>query len=298
MCPICNQPKFKVIGFPRREDKIIKILRHNYNVVKCDICGFYFINPTIDFSESDWQILYSSDYFPQLTRWHYYKRRKTRESRLNGFETFSDKKINKFLDLGCGTGEMLVDARNREWDAYGVDITDHRIEGAKDESIIFFLGNIFDAKYPDDFFDCIYMDSVLEHVTEPIRYLNELNRILKKSGVLYIGIPNEDALFNSFKKIILTIIGKKGEASRLQPFVTPYHIGGFNYKSLNTAITLSKFKIIKFKNFASKTDFLNYNFLSKEFSKAFIISMIYWLAVPLRKEIYFEVYLKKIEYLN
>jgi ubiquinone/menaquinone biosynthesis C-methylase UbiE len=293
MCPICNQLEFKVIGFPRSEAKVKKILRHNYQVVKCVNCGFYFINPSIDFSESDWQTLYDSDYFPKLTKWHYNQRRKARESRLDGFEAFTDHKINKFLDLGCGTGEMLIDARKRNWEPYGIDITDHRISEAKDRSLIFFQGSLFEAKFPNDYFDCIYMDSVLEHVTEPIRYLNELNRILKKSGVLYIGIPNEDSLFNSFKKIILTIMGKKGEASRLQPFVTPYHIGGFNSKSLNTAITLSKFKIIKFRNFASKMDFLNYNFLSKEFINAFLISMIYWLAVPLRKEIYFEVYLKK-----
>lgn len=293
MCPICDQPKFKVIGFPRSEAKVKKILRHNYNVVKCENCGFYFINPSIDFSESDWQILYDSDYFPKLTQWHYNQRRKTRESRLNGFEAYTDNKINKFLDLGCGTGEMLIDARNRKWEPYGVDITDHRIDEAKDKSFIFFRGSIFEAKFPDDHFDCIYMDSVLEHVTEPIRYLDELNRILKKNGVLYIGIPNEDALFNSFKKFFLTIIGKKGETSRLQPFITPYHIGGFNYRSLNAAIALSKFKIIKFRNFASKTDFLNFRFLSREFTKAFLISMIYFLAVPLRREIYFEVYLKK-----
>lgn len=59
------------------------------------------------------------------------------------------------------------------------------------------------------------------------------------------------------------------------------------------AINLSKFKILKFRNFAAKTDFLNYRLLSREFIKAFLISMIYLLAVPLRKEIYFEVYLKK-----
>lgn len=293
MCPICDQPKFKVIGFPRSEARVKKILRHNYRVVKCENCGFYYINPGIDFSESEWQILYDSDYFPELTQWHYIQRSKTRASRLNGFETFTSYRIDKFLDLGCGTGEMLIDARNRGWVPHGVDITDHRIGEAKDKSVIFFQGSIFDSRFPDDYFDCIYMDSVLEHVTEPIKYLNELNRILKKSGVLYIGIPNEDALFNSFKKFILKIIGKKSESSRLQPFVTPYHIGGFNYKSLYTAINLSKFKIIKFRNFAAKTDFLNYRLLSREFIKALLISMIYLLAVPLRKEIYFEVYLKK-----
>ena len=128
---------------------------------------------------------------------------------------------------------------------------------------------------------------------EPIKYLNELNRILKKGGSLYVGVPNEDSLFNSSKKIVLNLIGKREESSRLQPFVCLYHIGGFTYKSLKTAIELSDFNIKKFRNFASKTDFLSFRFFSTEFIKAFLISMIYWFAVPIRKEIYFEVYLTK-----
>ena len=65
MCPICKEVKFIDIGVPKSEEKVSKILRQNYRVVKCINCGFYYINPSIDFSESDWLVLYSSDYFPK-----------------------------------------------------------------------------------------------------------------------------------------------------------------------------------------------------------------------------------------
>ncbi len=293
MCPICNQSKYKEIGIPKTEDKVSKILRTEYRVVKCVDCGFYYIYPSIDFSQSEWQMLYSKDYFPQLTSWHYLSRKRNRISRINSLERFSKNKISKFLDLGCGTGEMLVESNAMGWETFGVDITDHRISAAKDSSIKFFSGTVFESNYPDNFFDCIYMDSVLEHVSDPIKYLNELNRILKKDGIAYIGVPNEDSLFNSIKKTLYILAGKKHNSSRLQPFVTPYHIGGFTYKSLKLASWKTNFEILKLRNFASKLDFLSFKIFSKQFIQSLLISFTYLIAVPLKKEVYFEIYLRK-----
>lgn len=293
MCPICKQLKYIDIGIPKSEEKISKILRKDFHVVKCVDCGFYYINPPIDFSPSEWQILYSNDYFPKLTNWHYYFRKKYRVSRIKNLERYSKNRISKFLDLGCGTGEMLIESYHKGWQTLGIDITDHRISEAKNRSINFFLGSLFEANYPKDYFDCIYMDSVLEHVLDPIKYLVELNRIIKKGGVIYIGVPNEDSLFNSFKKNAFAIIGQGTRSSRLQPFVTPYHVGGFTYNSIRAATNKTNFNILKLRNFSSKLDFLNFKFFSKEFIKASLISLIYVIAVPLRKEIYFEAYLQK-----
>lgn len=293
MCPICSQSKYKVIGIPRSEDKVSKILRKDYRVVKCDDCGFYYIYPMIDFSPFEWQMLYNNEYFPQLAAWHYLIRKRNRISRLKSLEHFAQNSISKFLDLGCGTGEMLVESNAKGWETFGIDITDHRISAAKDSSIKFFSGTIFESNYPDNFFDCIYMDSVLEHVTDPIKYLNELNRILKKGGLAYIGVPNEDSLFNSLKKTIYLLTGKTKNSSRLQPFVTPYHIGGFTYNSLKLASKKTNFEILKLRNFASKMDFLSFKIFTKEFIQSLFISLTYLVAVPLRREVYFEVYLQK-----
>ncbi len=293
MCPICSQSKYKEIGIPRSEEKVLEILRKDYRVVKCADCGFYYIYPLIDFSSSEWQMLYSKDYFPQLTGWHYYVRKRNRISRLKSLEHFSKNSIRTFLDLGCGTGEMLVESNAKGWNTFGVDITDHRISAAKEQSIKFFSGTIFESNYPDNFFDCIYMDSVLEHVTDPIRYLNELNRILKKDGIAYIGVPNEDSFFNAVKKNIYLLTGRKNNSSRLQPFVTPYHIGGFTYSSLNLASKKTNFKVLKLRNFASKLDFLSFKIFRKEFVQSLLISLMYLAAVPLRSEVYFEIYLQK-----
>jgi 2-polyprenyl-3-methyl-5-hydroxy-6-metoxy-1,4-benzoquinol methylase len=47
----------------------------------------------------------------------------------------------------------------------------------------------------DNSFQLIYCYHVLEHVPDPIEVLNELNRVLKPGGILFIGFPNRHRLF-------------------------------------------------------------------------------------------------------
>ena len=87
------------------------------------------------------------------------------------------------------------------------------------------------------------MDSVLEHVLNPIAYLKELNRIIKESGVVYIGVPNEDCLFNDIKKLLYIIFAKANMSSRIKPFVSPYHVTGFNRRSITFASMKTNLKL-------------------------------------------------------
>ena len=53
-----------------------------------------------------------------------------------------------------------------------------------------FQGDIWEANYPDSFFDFIHISHVIEHVLDPIAYIQEMKRILKPGGHLAIGTPN------------------------------------------------------------------------------------------------------------
>jgi len=48
--------------------------------------------------------------------------------------------------------------------------------------------------YPDHYFDAITMFHVFEHLTDPIGYLNTIQRILKPEGILYLSFPNIGSL--------------------------------------------------------------------------------------------------------
>jgi ubiquinone/menaquinone biosynthesis C-methylase UbiE len=248
-CKICGHHILKHIGIPSSNQNIPRIKEKNYKIVQCINCMFYFIQPTIDLSQNEWEKLYNKDYFSNssITKWKENLHKVERSYRISLIE--SKLKINKdrFLDMGCGEGYVLNDAYQHGFDVYGVDIANNIVN--KKPHITFYNKNIFEVNFPDNFFSAIYMDSVLEHIEDPIRILNELYRILKPGGVILIIVPNEDSQMNELKKILYRITFKGNKYSKIKPFKPPYHINGFNTFSLKKALQISNFKSLSIKGF-------------------------------------------------
>ncbi|MFH0777878.1 MAG: methyltransferase domain-containing protein [Candidatus Eisenbacteria bacterium] len=292
-CPICGAGEPATVGRPVVSPEAVGFVRHDYRVVRCEACRFYFVSPDIDFAEEEWRALYGSQYFEGLVPWWAKKKRRNERLNLDLLQRHSARPMERFLDVGCGEGDVLRDALGRGWAPYGVDITDNRTEAVRDERIRFTLGDIFQAHFPGEFFDAVYMNSVLEHVTDPAAHLSEIRRILRTGGVLHVGTPNEDSLFNSGKQILLALAGKGDISARLTPFKTPYHVSGFTRRSVLRAMERSGFEIVNLTNFAGEYEWLKY----KPFTRAFFIHMallpVHLFAIPLRRQIYFDVVARK-----
>ena len=205
----------------------------------------------------------------------------------------SKNEIANFLDVGTGEGLALIEASKKEWNVYGIDISDNRTQEAKDEKIKFVKGELSSLNLPRDFFDAIYMDSVLEHLTNPLENLKEMNRILKPSGVVYIGVPNEDSLFNDFRKIVFALTGKGEISEKINPFKPSYHVVGFTKKSLRIAAEKAGFKILEIINFAARFEFMKYPLSSRGFRVHLLTLPIDLFAIILRREVYLEAFLTK-----
>ncbi|MFQ5686765.1 MAG: class I SAM-dependent methyltransferase [Candidatus Scalindua sp.] len=293
-CPICSNNYFKIIGKPEISHKVKTFIKEDYQIVKCKNCQIYFVIPQISFSNNVWEELYDRNYFEKMTRWWANQRKKDRKYRLRQLEGYSNQKIINFLDVGCGEGYVLIEASERGWKAHGIDVFDNRIVSAKGKDILFSLGDIFDAQFPDNHFDCIYMDSVLEHVLNPIAYLKELNRIIKEYGVVYIGVPNEDCLFNDIKKLLYIIFGKGKISARIKPFVSPYHVTGFNRKPVMIASMKTNFEIVHFKNFGGFYELLKFNIFSRPFFINLFMLPIHLIAMLIGRQVYLEAILRKV----
>jgi len=289
MCPICKCKESSFVGFPEVNSKFSKAIRHDYKIVRCTKCKTYYVDPEIDLSSEEWQILYDGEYFPRMSNWYEKNREKDRIARFNNLEIYVPVSEKKFLDVGCGEGNCLIEAIRRSWQTYGVDITDNRIPAAKNHSIKFYQSDLINCHFPDNFFHIIYMDSVLEHVINPLEYLLEIKRILAKGGVVYIGIPNEDSLLNDIRKIFYSLKASK-LSPKLKPFETPYHVTGFNERSIHFILNLAQLEIKKVRNFACRLEFLRAKPFSKTFFQSLLLLPIYLLAVPIKREVYFEVY--------
>jgi SAM-dependent methyltransferase len=293
-CAICGSDKYKIIGKPEINEKVKRFIRHDYHVVKCLKCGFYFIDPALDLTEQEWEALYKDEYFTPMTDWWEKRRERDRKGRLDRLFSYlkTSKNANevRFLDIGCGEGFVVAEALNRNWISFGCDIADN-LPGDMKGKFSFTKGNLIQAKYPDDHFDVIYMDSVLEHVANPIQVLSEIRRILNKNGIAYIAVPNEQTLYNSVKKILYNMTGKKEIAAQIKPFESPYHIQGFNPGSLSLAVKQAGLGLEKLNIFAGEYEYTKYKIFTKPWFIELSMLPIHLFARIFKKSIYLECYL-------
>lgn len=292
-CPLCNNPTPKIIGLPITDKKATAFLRNQYKVVKCSSCKFYFVAPRIDLSVEEWSQLYDNNYFQNLNSWYEKQRLSEIQTRFDKLLNMSKSQSINFLDIGCGEGLALITAKKLGWNVYGIDISDNRVEGAKHEKINFTVGDLYSQNYPTNYFDFVYMDSVMEHLVDPVNQLKEINRIMKKGAIICIGVPNEDSLFDNFRQIVFKFIGKQKLSAKLRPFSTPFHVSGFTKKSIGIIAKLTNFEVVEIKNFATHFEYKKYSKFSREFLIHLSVLPLEILAVFLRMERYFEIYLKK-----
>ena len=101
------------------------------------------------------------------------------------------KEKGKLLDIGAGTGEFLMVAKENGWQTTGIEPSDKARNIALKKGV--FLADSL-ADLEDHSFDVISMWHVLEHVPNLENQIKELKRLLKPTGTILIAVPN----FNSY----------------------------------------------------------------------------------------------------
>ena len=297
-CPICSGQQFKIIGKPKTNLISKSFINNDYNIVQCRSCELYYVMPQITFSNDQWAKLYNSEYFAEQSSWLVKKRIKELSERFNVFESFiaGNKKKITFLDVGVGEGKALSEGYRRGWEVTGIDIVDNRIAEAKLDNIKFIKADLLESPLPEKYYDFIYVDSVLEHVLNPLEYLFKIKKLSADGGIVYIGVPNEDCLFNDVRKLMFRISGKFDLSEKIKPFDAPYHVVGFNKTSLNFLFQKTQMKVKKIRNFGRKFDFLSYKFNSKEFWINFLFLFPFeYVGKIFQRDVYLEAYLSKIK---
>jgi len=117
-------------------------------------------------------------------------RKRTLLQKRKMVENITGKNNGNILDLGCGTGAFLNVMKKANWKITGLE-PDETARGKAQELYGLHLDNA--EKFyglPAESFDAITMWHVLEHVHELHEYINQLRRLLKPKGKLFIAVPN------------------------------------------------------------------------------------------------------------
>jgi len=150
---------------------------------------------------------------------------------LDGFEKF--RKNNKMLDVGCGPGLFLIEAKKRGWEVYGTEFTDKQLVYLKDKGINTLKGKLTNNSFEDGLFDVIISSEVIEHINNPVEEMQQFHRLLRKGGVVYITTPN----FNALERYLL-----KGDYEIIE---YPEHLSYYTPTTINLLLTNNGFEKLK-----------------------------------------------------
>lgn len=157
------------------------------------------------------------------------------------YENFLEikKNINKntsILDIGCGWSQALLFFKKKGLECYGFDPAIEAVQyGCKKGLNIKHAGldgmDVFEGKK----FDIVTMFNVLEHLSDPVKALKQIKKILKPRGVLVVDVPNE---FNDFQ-----LAGRDTHNLKNWWIAPPNHLNYFSKDSLVKLLESLSFSI-------------------------------------------------------
>jgi SAM-dependent methyltransferase len=96
------------------------------------------------------------------------------------------------VDVGCSVGFVPEALREHGARAVGVDIDVPGLAAAKERfgQVHFLCTDGERLPFPDESVDLIVFNQIYEHVVDPYAVMAELRRILKPTGLMYLGLGN------------------------------------------------------------------------------------------------------------
>jgi 2-polyprenyl-3-methyl-5-hydroxy-6-metoxy-1,4-benzoquinol methylase len=163
------------------------------------------------------------------------------------------------LDVGAGVGLMVRAAKENKLDATGVEPSRWLVQQAKKLfNIDLIEGIVPNKELGGKKFDMIFAVDVIEHLSEPVKFLNTLKNYLKDDGIIFIATPDS-------KSFIAKKLGRKWWHYRLA------HIGYFSHQSMKEAVSKADLKIEKF---GRQNWYLPLGYLSKRLSNYLPVSIM------------------------
>lgn len=192
-CPLCHGQSFT----PRFSNQQMR-------VVKCGQCGLVMSDPQPD--DATLERIYIETYFigsgrDDLEVETGLLKRGTARLQLADIIAYvadggSGQLRPRVLEVGCGLGNFLMEARDAGFDIQGIDFSASAVAIANQTlgEEIARTGRLEDSNIPDGSLDMVILADVIEHVRDPALFMNRVHRIMKPGGVVFIATPSLDSL--------------------------------------------------------------------------------------------------------
>ena len=159
---------------------------------------------------------------------------------LNSY--YNEFKIKSWLDIGCATGELLTFIKDMGIKAIGIESDYREVEFARNVCGLEIIEGYVDSKNPnEEIINAIYNSSVisffnvLEHIPNPINFINDLYQYSNDNCILVFEVPRHPSLA-SFANLV-------SHDAVYRHMVPPQHLQIFTEEGVNE-ILKDKFEII------------------------------------------------------
>ena len=230
-CPICrsskNQPVLMRYGFIYRQC-MAPLCRHVFvaNRVKDKIRNLFF-SQNSQYSKKNYCDSKISEF----------RIKEIATPKVEFVMNYVNKGANSWLDVGCGSGEILFVLKEKKWNAVGLELGSGDVEFAK-----YTYGVDVRQATLEDFvkennkkFDVISFFGVVHCVPDPNQLIQGAATLLKPGGILVIEIPHHDSVeFSAIKTF-----PKRPSRSCYNGLVTLHH---FTEKSTQRLLSQANLK--------------------------------------------------------
>ena len=168
----------------------------------------------------------------------------------------------KILEVGCGEGKFSIQLKSEGAELWGLEPDQRSAALAKEKLFKVITTTLEEAlnELPENYFDVIIFNDVLEHMLHPKENLKLLRSKLNSKGRVVTSIPN----FRYIKNLFLVVV--KGRWDYTESGILDYtHFRFFTKKSLGLFFQESGFEIETVKGI-NKTKSIKYQLLAAVFS--------------------------------
>lgn len=164
---------------------------------------------------------------------------------------FIPQNAKSILDIGCGEAVFSAKIKQKfgakvwgiEFDVNAADIAKKKI----DKVLIGDVSALI-SELPDNYFDCIVFNDVLEHLIDPFRVLIEIKNKIKIGGVVVCSIPNVRYFF-----VLKDLLFKKRWRYEDSGVLDKTHLRFFTKNSIVDMFNALEYKILKIEGINKST---------------------------------------------
>jgi 2-polyprenyl-3-methyl-5-hydroxy-6-metoxy-1,4-benzoquinol methylase len=211
ICPVCGGSSYST---------------YRFGLLRCDACGLV-LSPAI------WQPMINDQMEDEWFGENYQQRKSS--FWVSWFESLNNRRTlsrlvgrnetgKRLLEIGVGSGSFLRAAKAQGYDVMGCDLSKPICERVESEIGVPMHCGPLDGLNGHARFDVVVMNHVLEHVQQPVAFLQGVRRLLAPGGIVHIAVPNIacwEARFSGWTSY------------------EPYHLSYFDYQTLARVVEMA-----------------------------------------------------------